>query len=833
MNRQAIKLLLIALLLSSATISAQSRREIKDMFFEAESWMLFEEYPEALPLYLDLLDIYPENYNYKYRIGVCYLNTPGEKEKALPYLQGAVQHINLKYKEGRFKETEAPYDALFYLATAYRITNQLDKAIETYGSFYRGMDHKMYDSTIVKLQIEACRNAKELMKTPLYLKRENQGEFINDQRSDVSPVVSADEKTIVFTRELPFYEGIFYSKKVDSVWSPPVQIQEELLIDDGYSTCLSHDGTELYIYRDDGYDGNIYVSNYVDGRWTPAEKLNENINTKYWESHACISNDGKKLYFTSNRKDSYGGLDIYVSEKDSLDNWGPAVNMGPVINTPFNEETPFLGSSDNVLFFSSRGHFNMGGHDIFYSTKMENGQWSVPVNMGYPVNTTDDDVFFSPVGEGYLAYVSMFDPNGFGMEDIYRVEVFSEEHPRKFYVRGMVKLKDLLSQYSDSVKIYALEKSNMDTLVAVYSDPRTGRYEFEIPQGDYKVVYQSDGSEKIEKDLRIDLIHPSDSILMPEEQLHKTDFIAEIEIPVVFDSLIYSRGDTAMFDLTLEPNSILTVEHWQGDSLIKTEEFYINEPSFNYKTEAVTGDNKLKFTIRDRFNNVTIKDFEFLASEPEIKPEITEPVTEPDPQVLLAQQRALDSLKATQTKETESIDRMGQIITEVSETDNTIKEAILKTNEKQIKKAGEWLESLYSVAIEDGAEKELLTKLIAAMSAESGNSAEEYLDRLVQYADHNLKASLEKIDLDELKKHSPEEIISYLLSNTDRLGYTKDEVFEAFSKIINATDKTAEEIVDYIQSGKGRKLWVLWIILGGVAVTVIIFGAGKKKKKND
>ncbi|MDZ7738632.1 MAG: tetratricopeptide repeat protein [Bacteroidales bacterium] len=272
MNRQAIKLLLIALIFNSAISSAQSRREIKDKFFEAESWMLFEEYQDALPLYLELLELYPENYNYRYRIGVCYLNIPGQKEKALPYLQEAVKHIDLKYREGKFRETNAPYDALFYLGAAYRITNQLDRAIETYRSFYNGMDHKTYDSTIVKLQIQACFNARNLMKTPLYLKHENMGEYINDTRSDVNPVVSADEKTMVFTRELAFYEGIFYSKKVDGLWSPPIQIQAELLIDDGYSTSLSPDGNELYIYRDDGYDGNIYVSNYENGRWSPAQK---------------------------------------------------------------------------------------------------------------------------------------------------------------------------------------------------------------------------------------------------------------------------------------------------------------------------------------------------------------------------------------------------------------------------------------------------------------------------------------------------------------------------------------------------------------------------------
>lgn len=838
MNKQAIKLLLIAFLINSTILSAQSRREIKDMFFEAESWMLFEEYKEALPLYLDLLELYPDNYNYHYRIGVCYMNIPGEKEKALPYLQEAVMHIDDRYKEGKFREDEAPYDALFYLGSAYRITNQLDKAIETYKSFFQGMDHKTYDSTVVKLQIEACRNAKKLMKTPLYLKTQNQGEFINDTRSDVNPVVAADEKTIVFTRELPFYEGIFYSKKIDSVWSPPIQIQTELLIDDGYSTFLSNDGNDLYIYRDDGYDGNIYFSHYSEGRWSPAVKLNDNINTKYWESHACISEDGQKLFFTSNRKDSYGGLDIYVSEKDSLGDWGPAKNLGPTINTPFNEETPFLDSTNNVLYFSSRGHFNMGGHDIFYSTKKQNGEWSEPMNMGYPINSTDDDLFYSPAGGGHLAYISKFDPDGYGMKDIFRVEVFSDDNPRRFYVRGVVKLKDLLKQYRDSVRVSALDRSNMDTLVAVYSDPKTGKYEFEIPHGEYKLVYQSDGSEKVEKELDLDLTHPADSIKIADEQLRKTDFIADINIPDDTISIAYEKGDTAQVDLLLEPNSILIVEHWQGDSLIKTEEFYINDPSFIYDAETLTGENNIKFIINDRFNNTSIKEFNFTVSEPVIEePVITEPepvIEKPDPQKVLAEQRRIDSIEAVQAKEAESIDRMGQVIGEVSTDDKNkaIKDAIEKTNEKQIKNAGEWLESLYSVAIEDGAEKEMLTKLIAAMSAGVDDSAEDYLSRLSEYAGPQLRAALAKIDPDRFEDESPEALINYLLANSERLGYSNEDVFHAFSKLINASEKTAEEIVDYISVKEGNKLLLLWILLGGVAITFIIIGFRKREKKN-
>jgi len=122
---------LISLLLRADLISQSSRIENKNNFYEAESWILFEAYKDALPLYIQLLKIYPDNANYKYRIGQCYLNISGEKDKSINYLEDAVKYINPEYKEGKFKEKGAPYDALYYLANAYRINNQIDKALET------------------------------------------------------------------------------------------------------------------------------------------------------------------------------------------------------------------------------------------------------------------------------------------------------------------------------------------------------------------------------------------------------------------------------------------------------------------------------------------------------------------------------------------------------------------------------------------------------------------------------------------------------------------------------------------------------------------------------
>jgi len=625
MKRLVLLTWLLATFVNSDILS-QSKVEIRNNFYDAESWILFEDYKEALPIYQQLLRIYPNNSNFKYRIGQCYINTTGEKEKAISYLEDAVKNINPKYKEGKFKESGAPYDALYYLANAYRINNQIDKALETYELFQKNMDTEVYNAEVVEQQITSCRNAKELMTLPLFIREKNLGSMINEGNSEFNPVISANEDLIVFSKSEAFYDAIMYSTKVNGVWSGPQNMNEILQVDkDLFPTSISKDGKTLYMYSSADYDGIIYTTVFNNNTWSPLIQLNANINTKYWESHATISHDNKKLYFTSNRKGTLGGLDIYVSKRDSLGGWGPAENLGPVINTPYNEESPFLSKDDKTLFFSSRGHFNMGGYDIFYSTLLDDGKWSVPLNVGYPLNTTDDDVFFNPVNQGYEGYLSREVNGGFGKEDIYHVEIFSDDHPRKFFIRGLVKVADLMSNINDSVKISAMNITNPDQTLIVYSDPETGEFEFELPQGNYKITYENEGGEKVVRNLELPLTNPSDSFVLPGTLLPKSDFIAEMNVESN-KTISVSKGDTLLFPLKVEPNSILTVEHWVGDSLLYTEQFQIKDTTFVYKMVPSQGDNKVVFRLTDKFNNTTTTDV-FITRE---KESTTQPLIRPE-----------------------------------------------------------------------------------------------------------------------------------------------------------------------------------------------------------
>jgi tetratricopeptide (TPR) repeat protein len=713
------RLVLITWLLATfltPELFSQTKEEIRNNFYDAESWILFEAYKDALPIYQQLLKNSPNNANYKYRIGQCYMNIPGEKARAVSYLEEAVKNINPKYKEGKFTETGAPYDALYYLANAYRINNQIDKALKTYERFRKNLNSEVYDTAVVNLQIQSCLNARELIRMPLYVKMKNIGNRINDVNNDFNPVVSDKEDIIVYSRSQAFYDALLYSVKINGVWSEPQNMNEILKVDrDLLPTSISKDGKDLYLYSSADYDGIIYRSRFENGTWTPIVKLNENINTKYWESHATISHDNKKLYFTSNRKGTLGGLDIYVSSRDSSGDWGPAVNLGPVINTPYNEESPFLSSDDKTLFFSSRGHFNMGGYDIFYSTLLDNGEWSVPLNVGYPINTTDDDVFFKPLNQGYEGYIAKEIPGGYGKQDIYRIEIFSNKHPRKFFVRGMVKVADLNSSVRDSVKVSAMNIRNPNQTLIVFSDPKTGEYEFQLPQGNYEITYQGESSEKQVKKVDFPLLNPSDSILLPGVILPKTDFTADLNVETD-KSISVTGGDPIPFPMKVEPNSILTVEHWIGDSLVSAEHFTIHDSTFTYTLVPRPGKNRVVFTLTDRFNNTNKSEILVTRSDKQTQPAIISP-------------EKFQGITAVVPGETDpSIAALKKRILAFSETyanGDIVRQAVESADSGNYKTKDDWLKAFYDEAIKRGLTEKQVSELLVDISSEAKAKPEQ------------------------------------------------------------------------------------------------------------
>ena len=407
----------------SGFINAQDNKQLQNTFLEAEYFFMNEDYPEALNLYLQVYQEQSDNENLAFRIGVCCLNIPGKKEMAVKYLESAVTNMSAKRKEGSLNQIAAPYDALYELARAYRVNYNFDKAREyftKYKSTLLADDKENID--FIDHEIKICETAKELIEKPVSYTEENAGEIFNDEKPNFNPVISADAKTFAYMSSLKFYDAIMVSRMQNSKWTGPVNIFPDLQLDGDINiSALSKDGNILYLSKDDNFNSDIYTSSFKGNTWSAAIKLNKNINTKYWDTHAAVSEDGNQLIFASDRPGGFGGLDLYVSRKVNGD-WGPAINMGPVINTKFNEDRPFLGNHDKILIFSSQGHDNMGGYDLFISRKLNDGTWDKPANMGYPLNTPDDNSWFMPENEGKSGYIfEEKEKGGFGKNDIYRI----------------------------------------------------------------------------------------------------------------------------------------------------------------------------------------------------------------------------------------------------------------------------------------------------------------------------------------------------------------------------------------------------------------------------
>jgi hypothetical protein len=414
---------LIITIVLTKSLYSQDPKQQQEKFLESEYFFMNENYADALSGYLDLFEKMGDNANLAFRIGVCYLNISGKKNQSISYLEKAAKNISAKHKDGTLNQTAAPYDALYELGNAYRVNYQFDKAKEAYMKYEETLlSSDKENINFIEHEIKVCDNAKKIIAKPVDFTLENMGNLINDEKSNFNPVISADGKSLAYMVSLKFYDAIMFTRLINGKWANPVNIIPDVEIDGNILvSCLSSDGKTLFISKSDSYSSDIYSSTFDGTKWGKAVKLNKNINSRGWDSHAFVSDDGNTLVFASDRPDGYGGLDIYISRKVNGD-WGPAVNIGAEINTPFNEDRPFLINNGKTFFFASQDHDNIGGYDIFKSELQSNGLWSKPQNLGYPLNTPDDNTFFMPVGNGKTGYISTFKENdGFGKEDIYKV----------------------------------------------------------------------------------------------------------------------------------------------------------------------------------------------------------------------------------------------------------------------------------------------------------------------------------------------------------------------------------------------------------------------------
>lgn len=357
----------------------------------------------------------------------------------LPVLMAALQ-LTVCLAQNQLQSTTHKTEEDYAKGQALHRRAKFDSAIIFYQRFREGLSNQpssIRPGEVEKRLIE-CESGKKLMSGPRKFTVTNLGAVINSPFEDYAPVLTEDEKLMVFTSRRPignlsdqisadgkYFEDVFFSNRQGARWSAAKNMDRPVNTPFHDSNlALSADGKQLFLYTDEN-DGDILVSDFINGKWSQPRLLPAPINTPYHESSVSVSSDGKKMFVASERPGGLGGSDIYVTEKNKFGQWGFATNLGPSVNSAWDEDSPFIDYDGNILYFSSTGHTSMGGYDIFRSLQKA-GNWSKAENLGFPINTPGPDSYFVSTKDGKRAYYSSVREEGFGEEDIYLITLPAE-----------------------------------------------------------------------------------------------------------------------------------------------------------------------------------------------------------------------------------------------------------------------------------------------------------------------------------------------------------------------------------------------------------------------
>lgn len=481
-------------------------------------------YLMAIPIYKSELRKDPDNKKIKLRLGICYINTRINRSQAISYL------------EAYSKEPKPDDEVWFYLARAYQLNYKLAEAITTFQKFKALKPKRTIE---IDRYIENCENAIKLMREPSNVTFQNMGKEINSDEPDYYPYISKDETILAFTSrrkdnvggkkvEIDGYRSsdIYTSVSQHGKWTPAKNAGRAINGGlDEQIVGLRSDGLEMYIYLDhiDKF-GDIYVSTRKDTATDfPKPRIFlPSINDNF-ETSGCLSEDGTVLFFTRREKQGMQS-DLYYCKKLPNGLWAVPVRLPDHVNTPYNEESPYLSYDFKTLYFASEGHNSMGGYDLFKTTwDHEKNTFSKPVNMGYPINSTDDDRSICVTPDNRLAYVSAFRPKGLGDLDIYRVRFNDSPQKSKIY-KGRVFLGDTIAKNQPSNNAITIIATNEldDTEYTFTPHSKTGKYMMALPAGVYKLSISSRSYADYEEKLEVSDIGVTDIDI-------KKDFLLKIK----------------------------------------------------------------------------------------------------------------------------------------------------------------------------------------------------------------------------------------------------------------------------------------------------------------
>jgi len=527
---------LIVLVLSNLLLYAQ---EEEDKYYLAEESIYEENFEYALKLYLEILLKSPNDAEINFKTGFCYLNIHNKKDKSIPYFLKAID----KYSK-KSNKLITPIELYFYLGRAYHVTGNYDNAIIslTKAKEFAVSLKSPTAVPIIEQEIVMCNNAIKLTDMPENVAIELLNTSVNSSFNEIAPVLYDNDKKLLFAsdfdenvedEEFVYEKSIYESQKNSINWSIFDLVSDFISISGNKYVCdISSDEKNIIINIDD----DLYISNLDESsKFTNPQKITGEINSKTGEFSACFAFNDNAIIFSSDRKKGFGGKDLYISIKDNKGLFGKPVNLGSQINSKYDEDCPYF-SDDRVLFFSSNGDKSMGGFDVLQCELNNDSTWSEVLNLGYPINTVEDELDFSLNSFGNIGYYSSNKTGTFGKFDILKID-FKREFEKNFIICGDFITKNK----SKKVNIY---DSNTGELIENYVFDNEKTYSVMLEKlYSYIITYTSNGC------------FPNLSIIEKEET--KIDsVINNINLSNLSDDIVYNLEITNNI-LNIESNIIL------------------------------------------------------------------------------------------------------------------------------------------------------------------------------------------------------------------------------------------------------------------------------------
>ncbi|NOQ71665.1 MAG: OmpA family protein [Crocinitomix sp.] len=476
----------------NANAQELSKGKIKKFVKKGRKAYRKEEYWKAKSYYDKVTDANTDKAQYWFEAGLAYYDSQVKREDAIVYFEKALE----------LSVVDTIPEILYYAAKTYHFNGEFEKAIEYYNMFLgstvankKGQETRQ---SIIR-EIEICNNGIDLRDVHLYEVQEliKLDEKVNSEYLDYAPVISVQEELLLFCSRRPpgkkkhvdglYFEDIFYStaRVGENQWSEAEIIDKS----SGYVAkeinggkaheapiSVSPDGNTLYIYK----ENSIWKSTKdKDGKWAIPIRMNQNVNIGEANPSIFITPDETEMFIASTGvKDGFGELDLYYSVKGADGNWKKPVNMGPKINTPYKEDAPYLSKDGKSLYFASQGHNSMGGFDIFRVTRDDNGEWGDPRNIGTPVNSAGDDIYYVENEEGTLAYYASMRPGSYGYLDIYTAKYDCKNIPTT-EVKGYAIYSENHRPVNGIIKV--TNATTGESMGTFNIDPKTGKYQMVLP----------------------------------------------------------------------------------------------------------------------------------------------------------------------------------------------------------------------------------------------------------------------------------------------------------------------------------------------------------------